>query len=463
MAVEIDPSLDYRHWRKDHVSVLPAIHSSFVNYSGRPDVIAGLQEAGFPSFDAINYLSEDGLFRYDAALFSGGGAELDIEKSKTVNASMWQRRDDTVLMSDSGGFQVAKGLWTPKAYYELRGKITAWQEAISDIAIAMDVPTGSVGNRKAICIDSFDECLTLTKDNFDWQVQNRNPKAARMLNVVQGLRAEGHEGALRWYDEIKGYCDRGRWGANAFDGWSFGGIAAQNTATALRLIARMLQDGLLGKASNHQWIHFLGVAAEKRVASFTLIQRAVRRVLDDDGFTVSCDASNAGLSVGTQGMYYADGPWGVAQRKLLNARWFQPTCGRDCQEHFDPDARACVVCAFDRQLDFMRAMGTCCLAEHLSFEAYVNLATLSETKIRDALKEAEEKDLEVDPNLYHLYGTLKPEGYALFTFISQEMFLRKVYGQSAKIVEAKAALVDKLVAALKSETPDSDLAKIKLA
>lgn len=463
MAVEIDPSLDYRHWRKDHVSVFPAIHSSFVTYSGRPEVVDGLKEIGFPSFDAINYLSEDGLFRYDTALFSGGGAELDIEKSRTINASMWQRRDDTVLMSDSGGFQVAKGLWTPKVYYELREKITAWQEAISDIAIAMDVPTGSVGNRKAVCIDSFDECLSLTKDNFDWQVQNRNPKRARMLNVVQGLRAEGHEGALRWYDEIKSYCDRGKWGTNAFDGWSFGGFAAQNTATALRLIARMLQDGFLGKDSDHRWIHFLGVAAEKRVASFTLIQRALRQVLGDDGFTVSCDASNAGLAVGTKQMYYADGPGGIAQRKVLNARWFQPTCGRDCREHCDPEASACVVCAFDRQLDFMRAMGTCCLAEHLSFEAYVSLSTLSQRNISNALKEAEKKGEEVDPDLYHVFSTLKPEGYALFTFISQEMFLRKVYGQSAKIVEAKAGLVDALAAALKSETPDSDLAKIALA
>lgn len=246
MAVEIDPSLDYRHWRNDHVSVFPAIHSSFVNYSARSDVIAGLREAGFASFDAINYLSEDGLFRYDAALFSGGGAELDIQKSKAIHPSIWNRRADTVLMSDSGGFQVATGILAPKQYYEMREKITSWQEAISDIAIAMDVPTGSIGNRKAVCIDSFDECLTLTKDNFDWQVQNRNPKAARMLNVVQGLRAEGHEGALRWYDEIKGYCDRSKWGENAFDGWSFGGFAAQNTATALRVIARMLQDGLLG-------------------------------------------------------------------------------------------------------------------------------------------------------------------------------------------------------------------------
>ena len=439
MGVEIDPSLDYRHWRKDHVSVFPAIHSSFATYSGRPDVVAALKEAGFSSFGAFNFLGDEGLFRYDAALYSGGGAELDVAKSKASTPAIWDRRDDTVLISDSGGFQVYKGLWTPKEYYESRERILEWQEAISDIAIAMDVPTGSVRNSKAVCIDSFDECLDWTKANFDWQVQNRNPKAARMLNVVQGLDAEGHDGVLRWYDEVKGYCDRSTWGDNAFDGWSFGGHCAQDTPTALRVIARMLQDGLLGKDGNHRWIHFLGVTKVQRLASFTLIQRALRQILGDDDFTISCDASNAGLSVGTQGMYYADGPAGVVQRKVLNARWFQPTCGRDCTEHYDGNDPRCGACAMDRMLDFMRAMGTCSLAEHLSFEAYTNLVNV------DAA------------------GRLNPMGYTVFTFISQEMFLRHVYGRSAEIVEAKAGLVDKLVAAFTSETPDTALAKLKLA
>lgn len=61
MALEIEPELDYRHWRKEHVSVFPAVHSSYALYSGRPGVSAGLQEFGFSSFDQFNYLGEDGL------------------------------------------------------------------------------------------------------------------------------------------------------------------------------------------------------------------------------------------------------------------------------------------------------------------------------------------------------------------------------------------------------------------
>lgn len=438
MAVEIDPSLDYRHWRKDHVSVFPAIHSSFATYSGRPEVVDALKEAGFSSFGAFNFLGDEGLFRYDAALYSGGGAELDVAKSKVTTPAIWDRRADTVLISDSGGFQVYKGLWTPKEYYENRERILEWQEAISDIAIAMDVPTGSVRNGKAVCIDSFDECLDWTKANFDWQVQNRNPKAARMLNVVQGLEAEGHEGVLRWYDEVKGYCDRSIWGENAFDGWSFGGHCAQDTPTALRVIARMLQDGLLGKAGNHRWIHFLGVTKIPRLASFTLIQRALRKILGDEGFTISCDSSSASFNI-AKGNYYGEGPDGITILKVPNARWLQPTCGRECWDHYAKDDPQCEACAFDRYLHVARAMGSSALAEHMTLEKYLYLVNVDEK------------------------GRLNHKGYTIFTFISQEMFLRHVYERSAEIVEAKAGLVDKLVAAFTSETPDTALAKLKLA
>lgn len=438
MALEIDPSLDYRHWRKDHVSVFPAIHSSYTNYSSRDDVDAALKAAGFSSFGAFNYLGDEGLFRYDAALFSGGGTELDIGKSQARYPAIWQRRDDTVLISDSGGFQVAQGQWTPKKYYENRERILAWQEAISDIAIAMDVPTFGVRNGNAVCIDSFDECLDWTKANFDWQVEHRNPKAARLLNVVQGITAEGHEGVLRWYDEIKGYCDRSKWGDNAFDGWSFGGLAAQNTPIALRVIARMFQDGLLGKDGNHRWLHILGVTKVERVASFTLIQRTLRKLLGDEDFVVSCDSSNATFN-NTVGTYFGEGPNGMLMRKVMNASWFQPRCGHDCDEHYSEGSQECTICLLDRHLDVARAMGTSALAEHMTLEKYIGLVNT------DAK------------------GRLNAMGYTVFTFIGQEMFLRHVYGRSAEIVAEKIGLVDELVAAFKSETPDTALAKITLA
>lgn len=461
MALEIEPELDYRHWRKEHVSVFPAVHSSYALYSGRPGVSAGLQEFGFSSFDQFNYLGEDGLFRYDAALYSGGGAELDIAKSQQTTPMMWNRRPDTVMISDSGGYQVQKGLIHPKKYYDNRQRILDWQEAISDIAIAMDVPTGGVKYAKATALNSFDDCLKWTKANFDWQVQNRNPKSARMLNVLQGLSVDGPDGALRWYDEIKSYCDRSKWGENAFDGWSFGGHGAKNTGTALRVIARMLQDGLLGKDGNHRWIHFLGVGSAKRVASFTLIQRALRKLLSDEELTISCDASNASLN-NTFGTYYAESPKRIFQRKVLNASWFHSTCGKDCNENYSKDKKECQICTYDRFLFYMRQIGTSSLANHLSFEQFTSLVELDHRKMQKEQAEAALHNEDIDTGDFGRYSQLTPEGYVIYTFIGQEMFLRDLYESSEKIVARKVGLVDKLAAAFKSETSDTALSRIRL-
>lgn len=429
---------DYRQWRKDHVTVLPAIHSSYLQYSGRDDVAAKLQEHGFLSFADFNFLSQDGLYLYDAALYSAGGADLDIESSRKFTPGIWDRRDDTTLISDSGGFQVYTGVWTPKDYYEKSEQILRWQEEISDIGIAMDVPSGCVNSRKAKSIETFDEALNWSKINFEWEVKNRNPSKMRLLNVIQGLETEGHNGVLRWYDEVKGYCDRSKWGAQAFDGWSFGGHAARNTQAALRVISRMLQDGLLGKGSNHRWIHVLGVTSAKRVATFTLLQRALRKVLGDDGFTISCDSSNGCFAVGTKGNYYTDSSKGIIQKKVLHAQWFQPTCGKDCRIYCTADNPDCGPC-IEQRIRYMVAMfGTSTINFHMPFEMVLDMVNYDEK------------------------GRLSPLGYLTFMNISMEMFLRYAYRSSSKIVDAKAGMVDQLVAAFTSQTPESDLAKVKL-
>lgn len=323
MTMDLDPGLDYRHWRKDFASVFPAIHSSFYAYSKRDDVSQAIKEHGFRSFDQFNYLSDEGLFRYDAALYSAGGvSSLDVERSMVNDAPLYRRRKDTTIISDSGGFQVYQGIWTPDEYHGKRAEILAWQEAISDIAIAMDVPTGSVHSDKADCIDSFEECLTWTKLNCDWLIQNRDPRKARMLNVMQGLSVDGPDGALAWYEAIKGYCDRSKWGEQAFDGWAFGGMAVRNRSAILRSIARMLRDGVLGPDSNQRWVHMLGITGPEDVAFFTLLQRALRKVLKDDGFTVSCDASNPNSEMGKRRQYYAEGAQGIKLRKALEMEFF---------------------------------------------------------------------------------------------------------------------------------------------
>jgi hypothetical protein len=60
-------------------------------------------------------------------------------------------------------------------------------------------------------------------------------------------------------------------------------------------------------------------------------------------------------------------------------------------------------------------------------------------------------------------GRLSPIGYLSYMFISMEMFLRHTYRRSNEIVAKKTGVVAQLVAAFNSETPETALAKIKLA
>lgn len=534
----VDPSLDYRHWRKDFASVFPAIHSSFYAYSNRAAVLQTIKDHGFKSFDQFNYLGDEGLFRYDAALYSAGVTDINVERSRVKDWPIWKRRADTTVISDSGGFQVYKGIWEPGEYHEKRAEILAWQEAISDIAIAMDVPSGCVGSDAASSIETFDECLYWSKLNFEWQVKNRDPRKARMLNVMQGISEDGPDGALRWYDEVKGYCDRSKWGDNAFDGWAFGGMAVRTSSTILRTIARMLQDGFLGKETNQRWIHMLGVTGIQDVVFFTLLQRALRKILGDEGFTVSCDAASAHSNVGRRGTYYAEAADGFDNnRPVLNGNFFRfdsddtpdftqfvKDWAKDHPETlvFDaawvqanmelfgydidfskgditeleigidvfednpgfllavhdylvaiPEYKAFAAAQIESKPGFMTDLwglvtkslqnwGSCALAEHLTLENYWNLVEEKPKKKGQNAQPDYGWDDDGDDDASGSRGRLTPMGYIVHTFISQEMYLRYTYEGAAAEIGQWASTADELAEALVSETPDTDLAKIRL-
>ncbi len=85
-----DNPSDYVDFRKDFATVVPAIHSSYMQYSSKREIHNVLLKHGFRGFGDFNYLSPDGLYLYDAALYSAGGAELDIEKSKERTPGIWE-------------------------------------------------------------------------------------------------------------------------------------------------------------------------------------------------------------------------------------------------------------------------------------------------------------------------------------------------------------------------------------
>ena len=60
----------------------------------------------------MNFLNADeGYFTYKYALYSAGHAQLNLEKSVIQESMIQQRdRDNTVIVGDSGGYQIGKGV-----------------------------------------------------------------------------------------------------------------------------------------------------------------------------------------------------------------------------------------------------------------------------------------------------------------------------------------------------------------
>ena len=62
--------------------------------------------------EQMNWLnSQQALFPYRWSLYSGGHANLDLTKSDPSEDMVRAREPGTLMLGDSGGFQIAKGLW----------------------------------------------------------------------------------------------------------------------------------------------------------------------------------------------------------------------------------------------------------------------------------------------------------------------------------------------------------------
>ena len=164
---------------------------------------------GLPKgLDSLKFLNEnDGLFTYKWGLYSAGHAELDINNTNEREAYI-QKRDRTknIILGDSGGFQVAKGIlkfdwdnfYTPgHKNDEVRMKILKWLEHTSDWSMILDVPSFSVTLN--IGVNTITDCLKYTVYNNEFFMKHRTPGATKFLNVLQGNDIPS---ADDWYEAV---------------------------------------------------------------------------------------------------------------------------------------------------------------------------------------------------------------------------------------------------------------------
>ena len=342
--------------QNDYAVFLPAISGFYATFigkqrSGTPYVEQSRMPGQLKDMETFNWFNaQKGLFPYKWSLYSAGHANLDLSKQDWSEDMVRNRDPNTLLLGDSGGFQIAKGLWegewrdptsaevqaklaqltaqgthtvankkgkdvivNPLAEYQKllnnaqkkRELVLKWLDGIADYGMILDIPTWVVHDpfaSKMCGITTHSEAVAATRYNNEYFIKNRkgvDEGGAKYLNVLQGAN---HADADEWYETMKEYCDPAKYPGRHFNGWAMGGQNMCDVHLILKRIVTLIHDGLLEEGV-HDWMHFLGTSRLEWALVLTDIQRAVRKY-HNPNFTISFDCASPFLATANGQIYY---------------------------------------------------------------------------------------------------------------------------------------------------------------
>lgn len=307
------------HGRSKWAVFLPAISGFYATFIGKQRIANDYVDparmpAGIQDMEMLNWLNDQkSLFPYKWSLYSGGHANLDLNKVDTSEDMVRHRDPNTFMLGDSGGFQIAKGLWVgdwransgcPKAQAK-REAVLKWLDGVADYGMILDIPTWVVHDEKAskACqITTHTEAVDATKFNNDYFMANRKGVkngGAKFLNVLQGAN---HAEAEDWYQMMKSYCDPNVYPDTHFNGWAMGGQNMCDVHLVLKRLISLKYDNLLQEGV-HDWMHFLGTSKLEWAVLLTDLQNAVRKYVNPN-FTISFDCASPFLATANGQMYH---------------------------------------------------------------------------------------------------------------------------------------------------------------
>jgi hypothetical protein len=295
------PPVNLTPLQKDYAVYLPAISSFYSTYIAKQRLEKFIPDDRVPvgferGIEGMNFLNpEEGYFTYKYGLYSAGHAQLDLNKSLTQESMIQQRdRANTMILGDSGGYQIGKGVlkfdwlnFEGKAANKTRQSILEWLELTADWSMMLDVPTWACDHIHSpkTGLKTFDDCLDKTRFNNDYFLQNRLGQT-KWLNVLQG---GDWDTAEKWYNGVKEFSDpKGKYAGREAEGWAFGGANMCKMDITLKRLMTLREDDLL-KGKN--WIHFLGTAQLDWSCYLTLIQRQIRKHINEE-ITISFDCAS---------------------------------------------------------------------------------------------------------------------------------------------------------------------------
>ena len=306
--------VDLTPLQKDYAVYLPAISSFYSTYVAKQRLEEFIPADRIPKgfdrgIEGMNFLNpEQGYFYYKYGLYSAGHAQLDLQKSM-VQESMIQQRDrsKTMILGDSGGYQIGKGVlkfdwlnFEGEEANKTRQKILEWLELTADWSMMLDVPTWACDHIHSpkTGLKTFEDCLEKTQFNNDYFLKNRLGQT-KWLNVLQG---SDWDTAERWYQGVKEFSDpKGKYAGREAEGWAMGGANMCKMPVTLRRLVALRFDGLL---EGKDWMHFLGTAQLDWACYLTLIQRQIRKHINEN-FTISFDCASPFIAT-AHGLVYTN-------------------------------------------------------------------------------------------------------------------------------------------------------------
>lgn len=307
------PPVNLTPLQKDYAVYLPAISSFYSTYVAKQRLEEFVPKDRIPKgfdrgIEGMNFLNpEEGYFTYKYALYSAGHAQLDLQKSIEQESMIQQRdRGNTMVLGDSGGYQIGKGVlkfdWLNFEGAEAnktRQKILEWLELTADWSMMLDVPTWACDHIHSpkTGLKTFEDCLDKTRFNNEYFLKNRLGQT-KWLNVLQG---SDWDTAEKWYRGVKEFSDPTVWGDKAAEGWAFGGANMCKMDITLKRLMTLRDEGLL---TDKNWIHFLGTAQLDWSCYLTLIQRQIRKHINEN-LTISFDCASPFIAT-AHGLVYTN-------------------------------------------------------------------------------------------------------------------------------------------------------------
>jgi hypothetical protein len=307
-------NLTERHEKGQWAVYLPALSGFYTDTLGKiqnkPDYYMpeGRLPKGFEhGAQGIDFLrKDDSYFYYKWCLYSAGHADRNLQKCDKSEPMVHGRdKQNTVLVGDSGGFQVATGVikmdWKTIRGPEgdpLRKEIMEFLEYSFDWSMTLDIPAfaATAPLNKKTGLTKFEDTLDITEINLKYFLKNRTPGKTKFLNVLSGSTAQNSK---IWFDRVIPYSNPtvvealGYTPDRTLEGYAFAGINMRHMPTLLNRILDLREmDALKGK----DWIHFLGIGRLDWSCYLTSIMRELRKY-DNPNVVCSFDAASPFVAV----------------------------------------------------------------------------------------------------------------------------------------------------------------------